>query len=207
MKTTFTQVEDDFIRENYLVMPIKTIGKEINRSFCGISGRLKALGLKIPPELAAERKAKGMFRKGQIPPNKGKKMEEYMSPENLAVFRSNQFKKNHIPHNAKENWEEVQRKDKQGNVYYMIKLPEKRKLVYKHIWMWEEENGKVPKAHNIVFKNGNSLDCTPENLECLSNAELMSRNTIHRYPDDLKQAIRRLGKIKKHIKNESAKHQ
>ena len=198
-RTTLSEADDLFLRQNYLEIPIKPLGKQIGKSFIAISTRLKHLGLTISPELASERKKKGMFRRGQIPPNKGKKMEEYMSPENLAIFRSNQFQKAHIPHNAKEDWEEVKRKDSSGYYYWMIKLPGKRKLVFKHIWIWEEKNGPVSKGHNIIFKNGNSLDCVLENLECLSNAELMKKNSVQRFPEELRKLIQLKGALKRQI--------
>jgi len=84
----------------------------------------------------------------------------------------------------------------------MIKLPGQRKLVYKHKWVWEQATGKkVPKAHNIVFKDGDNLNTNIENLECISNAELMRRNTIHRYPQELVSQIRKVSKLKKLINN------
>jgi hypothetical protein len=194
-KTTFTIEEDEIIKNNYLTMPIKTIGKLINRSFCGVTSRMNQLGLIIPPELRAERKAKGMFRKGQEPPNKGKKM----NPEQYEKYKHTFFQKNHIPHNAKKDWEVVRRKDKTGNIYLLIKIPERRKLIYKHVWLWEKENGKVPANHVVVFKDGNSLNCCLENLECISRVDLLNRNSINRYPEELQYAIRLQSAIKRRI--------
>lgn len=195
-KTTFTVEEDEIIRDNYLTMPMKTIGKLINRSFCGVNSRMNQLGLIIPEELRAERKAKGMFRKGQEPANKGKKM----NPEQYEKYKHTFFQKDHIPHNAKKNGEEVKRKDKNGNIYLLIKIPEKRRLVYKHVWLWENENGTVPDGYAVVFKDGNSLNCCLNNLECISRVELLNRNTINRFPEDLQRAIRLQSVIKRRIK-------
>ena len=198
-KTSFTNDEDEFIKSNYLEIPVKTIASILNRSGCGISGRLKALGLKIPQELADARKAKGMYRAGQIPSNKGKKQIEFMTADAIEKTKATRFKKGHIPNNSKDDREEVKRRDTSGRFYWMIKLPENRKLVFKHIWIWEKENGPVPKGYNIIFKNGNSLDCLYENLECISNAELMVKNSLHRFPEELRSLIQLKGALKRQI--------
>lgn len=119
-----------------------------------------------------------------LPMIEGKKQSEYMSADAIERSKQTRFKKGNIPHNALEVGSEVIRVSK-GLSYYMIKVPNQSKLVYKHTWLWEQANGAVPKGFNIVFKNGNSLDCRLENLECISNAELMERNTIHQYPPEL----------------------
>lgn len=199
-RTTFTPEEDEVLKGNYLDIPVKRLAALLNRSGCGINSRLRQLNLKIPPELAKQRKESGMIRKGAVPPNKGKKWEDIMSPEAIERCKTTQFKKNHLPHNSKKDFEEVQRKDSSGYMYLMIKLPENRKLIYKHIWLWEQENNrKLPAGYNIVFKNGNSLDCRIENLECISNAELMQRNTMHRFPEDLRKIIQLKGALKRQI--------
>lgn len=194
-RTSFTLEEDEMIKENYLKLPIKTLGKIMNRSFCGISKRLEELNLVIPEEVRAERKAKGMFRKGQEPPNKGKKMD----PEQYEKSKHTFFQKNHIPHNAKKDWCEVVRKDSSGRCYILIKLPGRRKLSFKHVWIWEEKNGKVPDDHAVVFKDGNTLNCVIENLECISRVELMKRNSIYNYPEELIRAIQLKNAIKRKV--------
>lgn len=70
---------------------------------------------------------------------------------------------------------------------------------YAH-YIWEKHYGKVPEGFNIVFRNGNSLDVKIENLECISNSELMRRNSIHNYPLEIKETIRLRNKITKQIK-------
>lgn len=56
-----------------------------------------------------------------------------------------------------------------------------------HRYLWEQENGAIPKGYNIFFKDGNRRNCMIENLECISNAELARRNTIHNYPAEVKE--------------------
>lgn len=202
-KTTFSIEQDAILKEKYLSTPVKSLCKLIGKSSCGVKGRMRQLNLIIPQELADERKKGGMFRGGQVPYNKGKKQVDFMSPEAIEKTKATRFKKNHLPHNAKQNWEEVKRKDKNGHFYLMIKLPENRKLVYKHIWLWEGNHGKISEGYNVIFKNGNSMDCVIENLEKVSDAELMLRNTIHRYPEELKTQMRKVSKLKRIIKKKT----
>ncbi|MEW6648174.1 MAG: HNH endonuclease signature motif containing protein [Pseudomonadota bacterium] len=77
---------------------------------------------------------------------------------------------------------------------------------YVHVILWEEHNGPVPKGHAVAFRNGNRADLRIENLELLSRRELMRRNTIHRYPPALKDAIRANGRLRKTIRRQE-KHQ
>lgn len=143
------------------------------------------------------------YEKGSVPANKGKKLEDFMNPDTVEKFRSNQFKKGNNPHNALEVGAEVIRTDKRsGKSYVLIKVEGIVKLVYKHIHIWETENNKkLPKGFNIVFKDGNNMNFDIDNLECISNSELMKRNTIQRYPEELKKEMRKLGKLKRVIKN------
>ena len=50
-KTTFTSAEDAKIRAEYLTKPIETLAKKMNRSHCGLQGRIKHMRLVIPLKL------------------------------------------------------------------------------------------------------------------------------------------------------------
>jgi hypothetical protein len=209
-RTSFTDEQTEFIKENYLTLPLKRIGAILKKSDCGIRCRMRQLGLEVPEDLAAQRKAIGMYRKGQTPANKGKKQTEYMSLEPIERTKATRFQKGHEPHNALQDFEEVIRSDKSNGSrpYTLIKLPGNKKLVYKHIHLWETENKTtLQPGFNIVFKDGNSQNLEPNNLECISDVELMKRNTLHRYPKEIteliqvKAAITR--QINKHKKQQS----
>ncbi|TAN50871.1 MAG: HNH endonuclease [Methylococcaceae bacterium] len=68
-----------------------------------------------------------------------------------------------------------------------------------HLLLWEEVHGPVPPGYAVVFCNGNRADVRIENLELISRADLCRRNTIHRFPPELKAAMRTLGKLKRAI--------
>ncbi len=69
-----------------------------------------------------------------------------------------------------------------------------------HILLWEEHYGPVPAGHCICFKDGIKTNITLANLELLSRAERMSRNTIHRFPPELKSTIRTVRKLERVIR-------
>lgn len=199
-KTTLTAEQDKIIRDSYLIIPIKRLAVKIGKSQTAVRTRLRQLNLVVPKELALERSRGTMFKKGQIHPNKGKKMEDWMSAENLAIFRSNQFKANHIPHNALPDHSEVERKDTSGKVYVLVKVPGDRKLKLKQRVVWETfMKKKIPKKHNIVFKDGDTRNFYIDNLECISNEDLMIRNSIQKYPEELREIIRLNGKLNRTI--------
>lgn len=180
--------------------------KLLKRSYGSVVGQAAKMGLRksaafLKMELKKQAKrlkkhgAAHRFTKGTVPQNKGIKM-----PIELYVkCQPTMFKKGQVPHNAYNDWQEVIRNDSNGKQYYMIKLPNRTRLMYKHIWLWETANGQVPKGYNVVFKNGNTLHCTIENLECISNAELMYRNSKIQYPKEIIPALTMINKIKKYI--------
>ena len=143
-KTTFSEIEDNFIKEHYLNLPVKTIAKKLNRSGCGVSGRLKSLGLIVPRDIIEKRKLESQYKKGRAPENKGKKQSEFMSPEAIERTKATRFKKGSVPHNY--NGGEHLTKDG----YVMVSLGEQKKQL-KHILVWEAEHGKIPEGHCIAF--------------------------------------------------------
>lgn len=65
---------------------------------------------------------------------------------------------------------------------------------------WEAVNGPVPSGHALCFKNGNRLDIRLENLELVTRRELARRNTIHRFPAEVKECMRLVGRIKREVR-------
>lgn len=76
-----------------------------------------------------------------------------------------------------------------------------------HMILWEELRGPVPTGHIVVFRDRNTANIHIDNLELITRAENMRRNTIHRYPPELKETIRQLGRLKKAISEASNEKQ
>ncbi|MBS3993146.1 MAG: HNH endonuclease [Bacteroidetes bacterium] len=204
--TNFTKEEDAFIKENYLKIPVKTMANIIGRSGSGITGALERMNLTIPQQLADERKKMGMFRKGQIPANKGKKQTEYMTAKGIENSKATRFKKGNLPHNSVgiSNGDIRIRADKRGvkHKYIRVKLGI---WVQLQVYNWEQKFGPVPKGYILRFVDNDTMNCAPENLELITRKEHIAKNTIHRYPEELKKTIRLISKINKKI-NKNKNH-
>lgn len=117
---------------------------------------------------------KGHFKKGSIPHNLGKKVEEYVNPEAIERMENTQFKagkdhegKNHI------SWQGGVQHNSVDCVHVWIgnnQRVRRPKMVY------EENFGKAPKGYVIFHKDGNKDNDAPDNLEAISRAELLKRN-------------------------------
>ena len=130
------------------------------------------------------------FQKGHTPFSKGKKWDEYMSPESQARSRMTTFKKGDTPHNTQPlgsisimvgDW--VMKVSHTGNQH--------QKWKFLHRLLWEKEKGPIPKGMNVVFRNGDRNDIRMENLM------LMDRKEMARYTpmDDSEPEMQRFSEI------------
>ncbi len=102
----------------------------------------------------------GRFPKGHIPFNKGKK--------GVGGWEPTQFKKGHRPWNYKPVGTERINSDD----YVDVKIADPNKWKGKHILIWEEHNGPVPKGHVVIFGDGNRRNFDPNNLILVSRKQL-----------------------------------
>ena len=173
-----------FIRDNYLDLPVKTIAKEVGGSFGRIVRTLKGMGLEIPIELVEKRKRESKFSPGHKTFNRGLKQEDYMTPEQIEKTKATRFKKGNTPHNV--NYDGHERTDVDG--YTLIRV-RKGKYVLKHRWLWEQENGPIPEGHALSFIDGDKTNISIENLELISRAENMLRNSHYTTPETVESVV------------------
>ncbi len=140
------------------------------------------------------------FTKGLVPWNKGLK-----GLPSLGRMANTQFKTGNRP----ENWLPIGSLRTTPDGYQQKKItdtgypPVDWKAV--HVLIWEEHHGPVPINQCVCFKDGNKSHIVLENLELITRAERMRRNTIHRYPEELKSVIRAVSKLKRTI--QEAEHE
>lgn len=171
------QPGDRVIKKAYLTTPVKAIAIKIGRSYCYVNRRLKELGLEIPAEQVERNRQAGRIKTGNVPKNKGKKAEEYMTPEALEKLRKTAFKKGNKPHNTAEKDGVISvRADKSGRKYKHVRVA-MSKWELLHRVVWEKENGKVPEGMMVTFIDGDSLNCELSNLKLISMKDNVLRNS------------------------------
>jgi hypothetical protein len=206
MRKLWTPQENDYLVKNYPDMLTDDIARVFGRSRSSVYGQSGILGLhksesfKISEHsgrLTGNQGKPFRFEKGHVPANKGKNMPA----EIYEKCRGTMFRKGDIPKNHKPVGTISWRGNYKRRSYYLyIKVAELNKWEMLHRHLWEKEHGPIPKGINLVFKDGNQKNCSLDNLELISNAGLMIRNTVHRYPEELKNAIMTLGATKRKIR-------
>ena len=134
----------------------------------------------------------GHYAKGQTPWNRGKK--GYMGANITS------FKKGNIPHTQKPLYSE--RVNRDG--YMEISIPERNpwtgaatRFKHKHVYLWEQEHGPLPKGHAVIFRDCNNRNFELDNLLLVTRTELLHLN-LHKYseqPDEIKPSILALAKL------------
>lgn len=207
-KANWTKKKVEMLKSLYPDNDTKIIAKKLGFSVDQIYSKVTKIGVKKSPEyrkklmqIEADRLRrvgqKTRYSKGHKPANKGKKQKEYMTPEAIERTKKTRFKKGSIPLNHKPvGSERICSKDG----YLLVKIKEPDVWELKHRVIWERANGEIPESHAVVFKDGNIKNIKLENLELISREELMRRNTIQRYPEDLRKVLQKIGKIKSKIK-------
>ncbi len=78
-----------------------------------------------------------------------------------------------------------------------------------HRLVWIERNGPIPEGHVVVFKPGRRTTeleaITADALECISRADLMKRNSYHRWPKELALAVQLRGALVRQINKRTNK--
>jgi hypothetical protein len=187
---SWTQEQIDFLRHNYPKMPISELTDSFNNKFCVSLSKERIKGAMSRHKIRSGRN--GCFSKGQTPWNLGK--TGYMGANATS------FKRGNVPHNKRHLWAE--RLGKDG--YIEMNVPETNpytgypmRYKHKHRWLWECENGPVPKGHAVIFKDGNIRNFNSENLILVSRTELLIMN-LHGYknmPDEIKPTVLALAKL------------
>lgn len=207
VKRIWTKEEINILLRDYQDPNIFTadIAKRLDRTLSQVYNKAQTMGLKAPlermrlagklgtnhPNAVAHR-----FKKGSIPPNKGKKM----SPEIYEKVKETMFKKGNSPVNHREVGSE--RINVDG--YIEIKVAEPNRWRLKHRLIWEQHNGIIPEGCNVQFKNHNTLDCRIENLYLISKSEQMrnENSLMARYPKELRDVIRLKGVVKRQLRKQ-----
>ena len=201
--------EDECLRALYPDTSTKEVARILRRSLFAVYGRAWYLGLKksaaymASPAACRLRRGDNVgaayrFKPGHVPANKGVKGWQ-------AGGRSaeTQFKQGRRPH----TWKPIGTVLPDAYGYLRKKMTETgyppHDWVAVHVLLWQEAHGPIPPGHCLRFKDGNKRNVRRENLELVSRGENMRRNSIHRYPQELKKTIRLASRLRRTLRRKA----
>ena len=200
-KKLWTDTEIEYLRTHYATSYMSDMCMYFNRSEKSIYMQAFLMGLKkddkfkrdnvrekMSPNFLAHCKKKGCVGVGYK-----------MSKERYEKCSLTMFKKGDLP--AKTNPVGTLFFWKRGEVW--IRTGFKQRELY-HRYVWKQHNGEIPKDRIVSFIDGNSQNCDISNLQLISRADNMARNSINRYPKEFKSKVfllawfrRKINKFKK----------
>lgn len=171
----------EFVKNNVKGITLKELTNKFNKEFNMNVSESAIANIKNKYNLQSGIVG-GQFQKGQKSWNKGRKM----SPSQYEKSKPTMFKKGNIPANARAIGSE--RIDKNG--YILIKTQDGHKnknWTRKHRYLYEQEYGKVPKGHKVIFADGNNRNFDLNNLIVVSDAEelIMNQNKLFKQDTEL----------------------
>lgn len=212
-KRHYTTEDDiEYIREHYATMSTREISEARGMPKTTIADIAQRLGLRKTREWIAERARlrssdpnhggrATRFQVGGASPNKGRKIEEWMSPEGQANSAKTRFKKGNRPVNYRPVGSE--RINVEG--YVEVKVAEGKPWRHKQRVVWEEAHGKLPSDVVVSFKDGNKQNCELDNLYLATKADKLREVSVNNYPDDVREVIHMRAVLKRHINTQKRK--
>ncbi len=189
----YTREQADFVARNYKRLDIRVLTCAFNVQF-GTNKKISQIRAFTRNHGISSGRT-GRFEKGHRSWNTGTK------GQGLTGANSGSFKKGIVPPNRKPiGSERICAKDG----YILVKVAEEdphtgfpTRYKNKHVVVWEKKNGPVPEGHAVIFKDGNKLNCTIDNLLLVSRAELLylNRNGYKDMADELKPSMLALAKV------------
>jgi len=78
--------------------------------------------------------------------------------------------------------------------------------MYVHKMVWESANGMIPKGWRM-WKDGDHLNCSLDNLELVSGRDHVMRTSIQNFPPELRKTYQLIGALKRKLKNRKKKRE
>ena len=167
-KSTVSETTKTFIRDNY--------HKYSNYELADMAGVSKSSVQMVRKQYGLEKPNCGCFNPGHTPFNKGLSQDEYMSEKSIKKSAKTRFKKGNKPANTKWDGALSIRHQKNDKTSYMYIRLAKAKWVPYHRYQWEKKNGPIPEGMILRSRDGDTLNCHPDNWELISRAEHAYRN-------------------------------
>ena len=78
-------------------------------------------------------------------------------------------------------------------------MPFHRRWRAVHLLVWEEANGPLPSGCAVSFRDGDKRNLALDNLQLVTRAELMKRNSYHQYGPEISKIIQLRGALARQI--------
>lgn len=189
------EYEDQAMRALYPNTSNAQLAVLLDRSVSSIKNRSNILGIKKSETYMLRVANETRFSRGLVPWNKGRKFPS------SGRSHETQFQKGQKPH----NWVPIgsERITKDG--YLQRKMTDTgsslKDFVPVHHLIWIEHTGQpVPKGYALIFTDGNTRNLDINNLELLSRADLMRRNSIITLPSEVSDQIRLVSGFKRRLR-------
>jgi hypothetical protein len=212
----YTEEQVAQVRELYPIMRTADVAERMGITSYAVYNLAFSLGIKKTPEYMEQMwqnvgaglaisGEKTRLKKGNVPPNKGKKWDDYLSKEKQSIALQTTYKKGHEPHNTLYDGAFAVREDRRTKRQYIyIRIAKSKwKLYARHVW--EQTHGPVPPKHVVRCIDGNSANVVIENLECISQQENMARNSIMQQPEEVRAVYRAVAVLNRAINKRSKK--
>ena len=169
----WTEREVEYLKEHYPTTTAAQIGKALYRSSNSVRIKARALGVKSE---VLKVNNKGRFKKGDRPWNYG--LKNKYGYNNITGIASTRFKKGNKPHNTRELGE-IWIRTEQGRKYKFTKSERGIERLSHYLYRMHYKK-EVPKHHVIRYKDGDAMNCTIENMMCISKAENAAMNANYK---------------------------
>lgn len=175
----WTPARDKKLIDLFPKMTNEEIAKKLGLKESQVCSRGFKLGLKKDPEWKLMKSMTTSFKKGSVPSNKGRKQSEYMTREAIRRTKATRFKKGQLPKNTLHDGAITIRyssasRGRKPTKFIRIAL---NKWVELQRYNWEKKYGPIPKGMRLWCKNGDRLNCEPDNWELITRKENVLRNS------------------------------
>lgn len=204
----WSQTEDEVLRALYAEYSAEECAAALKLGIDQVIRRAKRLGLRKSPSWLSQRARERnleptnrnrftRFHAQQKPWNKGMKGLQIGGTET-------RFQRGQVPHSWRPVGYEVVRDGVLWRKVTDTHRGSQARFNFRSVavLVWEEANGPVPAGLVVAFKPGLATtvasEITADRLELITRQQLMARNTIARYPPELRSAmslVRRLRRV------------
>jgi len=192
--------DEVWLCEVYPHYPNHALAPYFRRSAKALGFKARKMGLSKTPECLRLVR----FERGHTTWNKGVKGSAGLHPNS----RKTQFKRGARTGAAGRNYRPIgsELEDKDGVLLRKVSETGNRRKDWRpvHVLVWESANGAVPTGHIVVFADRNHRNFDLSNLELITRAENMRRNSyLTNYPREVADLIRMRGALNRKINNRS----